>query len=270
MKANHEFQNIGHADFLMHDEDSIVFCLGIRPKGQMKHNLGREVFLTFGKWVKEWPELNREVPVSFDRRLLANQILKFQDMYKFKQAYNHLKWYSYKNNLDHIVRDTKGIMVIGDEIKEGDSISNTMYLLRQEEYDLTFESCVNVADSNGKYGIIALNGTSNYIYLVINGNQVEVEKRCYDLVSNETCDLGSISKKVKMIINSNDKYYNFELIDNNKTILSTKLRREILSTEVSTSAFTGVMMGMYVEGKESKGVFDSVKITYNERNRNVS
>lgn len=54
---------------------------------------------------------------------------------------------------------------------------------------------------------------------------MEVEKRCYDLASKETCDLGSISKKVKMIINSNDKYYNFELIDNNKTILSTKLRR---------------------------------------------
>lgn len=59
-------------------------------------------------------------------------------MYKFKQAYNLLKGYSYKNNLDHTVRDKKGIMVIGDEIKEGDSISNTMYLLRQEEYDLTF------------------------------------------------------------------------------------------------------------------------------------
>lgn len=260
--SNHPFQNIGHADLIKTKNDLwYMVLLGIRPKGMMRHNMGRETFIKKISWDGFWPEISSSVKVYEDIEVIQKiNNNKIYDWTKLKTI--PYEWTSIRQDYNNFTNLTdKGLEILSKDILITDSSTPTLLMHRQEEYQFTFESIIDFKNSTGKNGLVILNGSSNYVTMLLNSNsKIEIKKQCYDIIQEEEYQLEE-SNEVTLFIKGDYNNYYFGVKNNNEYIILSKIRREVLSTEVSESPFTGTLFGNYSIGNNTKGIFVKTKIT---------
>lgn len=259
--SNHPFQNIGHADFFQDDNNNwYMVLLGIRPKGMMRHNMGRETFIKKFTWDGFWPKISKEVKVF--ENINVEQKIKNEKEYNWNSL-NEMPntWTSIRSDFRDFTKLTKkGLEINAKNILITDSKNPTLIMHRQEEYNFTFESTIDFKNSTGQNGLVILNGSNNYVTVLLNENsEINIKKQCYDIIQNEKYVITSNEYVTLFIKGDEDNYYFGIKVTDEYKILS-QIRTEILSTEVSSSPFTGTLFGNYSIGDDTKGVFVETKI----------
>ncbi|MDD4000029.1 MAG: hypothetical protein PHX62_03950, partial [Bacilli bacterium] len=155
----------------------------------------------------------------------------------------------------------QGLIIKAKKTEINASINPTTILLRQEEYDFEFFSTLDLRHSSGQAGVVILNGSYNYVSLLINeDHEIIIKKQCYDLVQNESYPLDR-KDKITLFIKGDKEHYYFGFLDEHGKNTLSQIRSDILATEVSASPFTGVMFGNYALGNAAKAVYlDSLVI----------
>lgn len=262
--AGHPFQNIGHGELIEKDSNWYIFVLGVRPKGMGKHNLGRETFIKKINWNNKWPEI--EGPVNLYEDLNVKQNLNNDikcDLTKIDKL--ALDWFSIRSDIKGRFELNKdGLMLFGSNYSIDDAKTPSAILRSQEEYNMSFKTTIDLDKSKGHVGMIVLSGSENYFKILIDCNahnlKVITTKRCYNLIDKKEF-VYEMNKDVKLELRADEINYNYYIWIDGIEIFITSLRREILSTEVSSSPFTGVVYGFYVEEENSFAVYKNYEIT---------
>src|SRR5690554_5754399 len=259
----HPFQNVGHADIVKDDLGNwYMFALGVRPKGMFKHNLGREVMIKPFKWDNEWPEIDGPINV-IEKDIKVKQKRNNSIVYNWKELNTiPIEFISMRNSYNNYANIKNNyLMLKATPNKISDANEPAVLLLKQKEYNFIINSTINLSLSKGYNGLVVLNGSKNFITITIKDSNIEVVKRCYDL---EVVEHYKVSNKdqITLFIKGNERdyivgYENQEL---------TKMSRELLSTELSESPFTGVLFGNYSKDLGSVGYFEKTEVIFEEEN----
>ncbi|HHX80101.1 MAG TPA: glycoside hydrolase family 43 protein [Acholeplasmataceae bacterium] len=254
--ANHPFQNIGHADFVQSKEGEwYLFVLGVRPKGILRHNMGREVFIKPFNWDDFWPKMSETVNPYESMNI--KQKRENEIHYRWQELKEvPYEWCSIRADYHTFTKFSDlGLVINAKETGINDSGQPTLLLRRKEEYYFEFRTTIDLANSSGENGLLILNGSHNYVTVLINEKkEIRIRKQCYDLVQTEVY-LINASETITLMISGDKDYYYFGIKEGEVTKILTKIRNELLATEVTASPFTGVMYGIYAKGDKTKGVF---------------
>lgn len=264
--ANPPFQNIGHADFVRTDSGEWhVFLLGVRPRSLLRHNLGREVFAKQFSWDGFWPDLGREIRPH--EPMPAKQIRRNCRNYEWRKLKTiPPEWCSVRIDYSDFTELTPGGLVLkafAADIGEGGATS--LLLHRQEEYRFSFTATLDLAVSSGANGIAVLNGGTHHATMLIENGKILIKKQCYDIVQRETHALEQ-TERISLVLRGDEDQYYFGIKEGNKTKIISRMRTEILATEVSSSPFTGTLFGLFSKGRGTKGIFVDSLILLEEPN----
>lgn len=261
--ASNQFQNIGHGELVEKDGEWFIFVLGVRPKGMGKHNLGRETFIKKIKWEGDWPEI--EGPVNLFEELEVEQVLINEINTDFTKEDNlALDWFTIRDDISNRYQlDENGLTLNGSKDSIDQALIPSVILRSQEEYNFTFKTTLDLEKSKGDNGIIVLSGSQNYFNILVNADSdkllVVTKGQCYNLVDTKEFSFDK-AKEVSLVLKSDELNYKFYLEIQGEELFISELRREILATEVSSSPFTGVVYGFYVEGENSSAVYKGLNI----------
>lgn len=266
--ANHPFQNIGHGDLIKKGNDWYLLMLGIRPKGMFKHNLGRETFIKKINWENDWPKIEGSVnlfeEIDVKQKRINHIKYDFSQIKEIPNEFNTIR--DHLNDNAYIVDEH--LVIKANQSKIDDKNTPALLLLRQKEYNFNIKVIINLEKSKGENGFIILNGSENYFKLMIIKNssnlKIKINKKCYDLVSEEERKFKNNIKDLTIFLKGDQDYYSYSILNNDKETVLSKMKRELLSTEVSNSPFTGVLFGPCSEIKGSIGYFKLIEINYYE------
>ena len=291
-----QIQGTGHGDFVQAQDGSwwMVF-LAYRNYGGSYHHLGRETYLAPVEWkTGEWPVVNGGMPVDtlMKAKLLpAQPELKEAEENLFSPQTDAPEWVFVQNP---IIGNYLWLSESCCKAPNSPSAASAVVLMphgtltennqptfvgrRQESAVFTMETMVGLAGTNGKEGTVADDlaaGLSVYqindghLDFVVTNRQIAVrcKLKCidYTVKSVELEKLSAVKtgnknnlRNIKLRVHSDgNMYYFYYALQNGDFHELCAVNCSLMSTEVA-GGFTGVMLGMMAEGKNSQsgsGVF---------------
>lgn len=264
-----ELQNVGHGDLIQDESGNWwIVALATRPI-KHKHNLGRETILMPVEWDNGWPKVDgikARSSVSTDRitASLSNAAPNvFIDDFTSKELsveFNFIRGFL-KN---HYEMDGK-LHLKGSLYSLNDKSMPSFIGKRQEEYECEIETKVEFSpgDENEEAGLAILMDNEHHVEFVKsirnNKESLVLRKTVADMITEDVYELNE-QQSLTLKICGDRKNYSFYVDD--KEIGLTRIKH--FSTEIATSMFTGVYIGMYASGNgnESKSTasFDYFKM----------
>lgn len=270
-----QIQGTGHGDFVQAKDGSwwMVF-LAYRNYGGSYHHLGRETYLAPVEWKEgEWPVVNGGLPI--DTLVKANTLPAVllekhleNDKY-FAPTTGIHEWVGIQGepNIEESLsseypQDCLFRLYPHGTLTENDYPS--FWGRRQESANMTLETEVAVK-GNVEAGLSVYQINDGHLDFFVSQNQIAL--RCklksidYIVKSVQTVR----KKPVKLRVRSDGTMYYFDYSTDGKTFKELAFMNcSLMSTEVA-GGFTGVTLGMYVDGKEKSGYADFHYFRYDEK-----
>ena len=274
---NMQIQGTGHGDFVQAPDGSwwLVF-LAYRNYGGSYHHLGRETYLAPVEWKEgEWPVVNGGMPI--DNVVKANTLPalvleKHLDAdSKHAPTTGAAEWVWLQNPIESNYllnkNQAKGENYFVRLFPHGTLTENnqpTFLGRRQESANITLETEVEIKD-DVEAGLSVYQINEGHLDLMVSQKQVAL--RCK--LKNIDYVVKSVPRPrkgaVKLRIRSNGEMYFFDYSLDGKTFQElAAINCSLMSTEVA-GGFTGVALGMFVEGTPNKGQADFRYFHYAEQ-----
>ncbi|MFA9378711.1 MAG: glycoside hydrolase family 43 protein [Lachnotalea sp.] len=256
--GGYEIQGVGHGDLIEDDNSNWwMLHLGFRQSGQWiaYHHLGREVFLTpviFDEdgWFSAGYNGTTIKNVTIDNTD-SSVIQKEKFVYTFENTQWDIDWcYLRFPNVDNYIFEKDTVKLRGTDITLDQPDSPTFIGIRQKDFNADISCEINMLE--GEAGITIYMDEDHHYDLAIrkNTNQYEAIERLNigDIKAiQKSVDLDQ-NNKIKLIIHSNNEYYEFYIEKEGQKVYLGKAKAKYLSTEVA-GGFTGVIIGLYTQGK---------------------
>lgn len=259
-------QCVGHADFIEDFKGNWwLVCLGIRYKGSHAyyHHLGRETMLAPVKWddsgwpiVNETGSLNVEMsgPLVNDQSLKSNNVnINFED--------DNLELIYLRNpNTDNYQFEDKSLIMTGSEKTINDIDEVSFIGLRHRDFDMSYSVDFEII-SDADFGVTSyMSHDFHYdIHFNYENKSLSLIKRMGTINFVEAEVIIPETSKIRLIIESDEKYYYFYYVVNNEKYNLGKGECIFLSSEISAT-FTGVILGAYCySNKDSKVKVTNIK-----------
>ncbi len=265
-----QIQGTGHGDFVQATDGSwwMVF-LAYRNYGGSYHHLGRETYLAPVEWKKgEWPVVNGALPIdtlvkanTLPSVVLAKHLLADD----FAPTTGKYEWMYIQNPImeNYAVPDTK-IRRLYPHGTLTENSQPTFLGRRQESASFTLETSV-LPVGKVEAGLTVYQINDGHFDLAVSEKEIALR-----------CKLKSIDYVVKSVprtaqgytklrIRGNGEMYTFEYTQDGTTYHELgSMNCSLVSTEVA-GGFTGVTLGMFVEGQEKSGYADFSYFRYVEK-----
>ncbi len=256
-----QIQGTGHGDFVQAPDGSWWMAfLAYRNFGGSYHHMGRETYLAPVEWkTGEWPVVNGGQPIDtlVTAKTLPSVVLeKHLGADEFAPTTGKYEWMYIQNPIkaNYATPDVK----VRRLYPHGTLTENnqpTFLGRRQESPAFTLETSV-LTSGNVEGGLTVYQINDGHLDLVV--SQKEIALRCklksIDYVVKSVAR--TAKSYVKLRIRSNGEMYVFEYSQDGTTYHELgSMNSSLMSTEVA-GGFTGVTLGMFVEGKEKSGHAD--------------
>ena len=277
-----QIQGTGHGDFVQATDGSwwVVF-LAYRNYGGSYHHIGRETFIAPVEWKKgDWPIVNGGNPIEPIMKVPNVPEKKSKQKRESKIDPTSPEWVYIQNPIQENYKFENGKLTLTASNNTLSSNNRpTFYGRRQEDASFKLETEINIKTlSDGCTAGLSIHQINDgHFDLSVRkvNSKVEVffKHKIKSLEGEKPVSIDSSIEKIKLRIRSDEKLYFFEYsIDEGKNYV--KLDEQdvfLVSTEV-VGGFTGVVLGMYAEGKGSAefAYFDYVNRNEINRNENKS
>lgn len=268
-------QGTGHGDFVQAADGSWwMTFLAYRNYGGSYHHLGRETYLAPVEWKEgEWPVVNGGQPID---TLVKASTLPFVNLEKHLNAdaqgaphTGNYEWIRLQNPIasnyqrkDATTRE-KFFVRLYPHGSLTENNQPTFMGRRQESACITLETEVTVS-GKVQAGLSVYQINDGHLDFFVDKNQVAL--RCkLKSIDYIVKSVPNVRKKaVKLRVRSEGVMYYFDYSVDGKTYKElASMNCSLMSTEVA-GGFTGVILGMYVDGKEKSGSADFSYFRYNE------
>ena len=270
-----QIQGTGHGDFVQAENGSwwMVF-LAYRNYGGSYHHLGRETYLAPVEWKEgEWPVVNGGLPI--DTLVKANTLPAVplekhleNDKY-FAPTTGIHEWVGIQGepNIEESLsseypQDCLFRLYPHGTLTENDYPS--FWGRRQESANMTLETELTVK-GNVEAGLSVYQINDGHLDFFISQSQIAL--RCkLKSIDYIVKSVPNVRKKaVKLRVCSDGTMYYFDYSTDGKNFKElASMNCSLMSTEVA-GGFTGVTLGMYVDGKENSGSADFNYFHYDEK-----
>ncbi|ONI45775.1 hypothetical protein AN641_03605 [Candidatus Epulonipiscioides gigas] len=278
-QARTEIQGLGHMD-IVEDQNGNFWAvfLGFRLTESYFHHLGRETFLAPVTWKEnEFPVINDNQPITRDISLykLPQELTIINKSFIDNFSTNTLNFrYNFlrrpvKYELDN------GLILYGNDISLNECGTPSFIGFRQTEFNIeVFFHVKYQIQENDICGITVFYDNTRHFDLCLASDNIFVRKIFDDMKDIIVSDnpvfnnRDNFNEAILYIKSDTNKYYfgygkTPEEAKNN--ILATGLTRHV-STEISKISFTGVYLGMFVEGSsESKMIVNEIQYNVEEQ-----
>ena len=277
-----QIQGTGHGDFVQATDGSwwVVF-LAYRNYGGSYHHIGRETFIAPVEWKEgDWPIVNGGNPIEPIMKVPNVPEKKSKQKRDSKIDPTSPEWVYIQNPIQENYKFENGKLTLTASNNTLSSNNRpTFYGRRQEDASFKLETEINIKTlSDGCTAGLSIHQINDgHFDLSVRkvNSKVEVffKHKIKSLEGEKPVSIDSSIEKIKLRIRSDEKLYFFEYsIDEGKNYV--KLDEQdvfLVSTEV-VGGFTGVVLGMYAEGKGSAefAYFDYVNRNEINRNENKS
>ncbi|QMV44040.1 glycoside hydrolase family 43 protein [Cohnella cholangitidis] len=269
--GGYELQGVGHGDLIQdNDGNWWMLHLGFRQIGQWLtyHHLGREVFLTpvtFGEDGWFTAGYNGTALTSFETdRIPSQTVQQEKKFFTFENTDWNLDWCYLRHPIagNYLLESDKATLN-GTAVTLDIPASPTFIGIRQRDFNAAISCDVNL--TSGEAGITLYMDENHHYDLAIRkaetGYKVIERLNIGDIKSIEhEIDLGS-DNHATLIIRASQERYSFLVQANGKDTLIGTAQTRYLSSEVA-GGFTGVLIGLYAYGEESKAEFSKFKCDY--------
>lgn len=283
-----EIQGLGHADLVQAPDSSWwMICLGYRTSGYLLHVMGRETFLAPVRWdTNAWPVVNGNGTLQIDMMCETlpqmpmpadpeREEFDYVNRNAPADSYNSLGlplgWHSIGNpDLScYTLKERKGWLRLKPATATLDKATSPTFVARRQT-EKSFTATTLLDASRFTEGMQA--GITAYA-APLNHYDVIVEKVDGSLIVKPNIRLGELahsSREVKMKgnlvylrISSDGAYYYMQVSADGKDFETmAKMDFRYLSTEV-IGGFTGVMLGVFVQGNSNNASADFNWFEYN-------
>ena len=270
-----QIQGTGHGDFVQAENGSwwMVF-LAYRNYGGSYHHLGRETYLAPVEWKEgEWPVVNGGLPI--DTVVKANTLPAVplekhleNDKY-FAPTTGIHEWVGIQGepNIEESLsseypQDCLFRLYPHGTLTENDYPS--FWGRRQESANMTLETEVAVK-GNVEAGLSVYQINDGHLDFFVSQSQIALrcKLKSIDYIVKSVPNVRK--KSVKLRVRSDGTMYYFDYSTDGKTFKElASMNCSLMSTEVA-GGFTGVTLGMYVDGKENSGYADFNYFHYDEK-----
>ncbi len=263
-----EIQGVGHGDLVQDKYGNwFIIHLGFRQIGQWVpfHHLGRETFLTPVTFSEDgWFTAghNGTVVGSFD--IQGDFIQEEKMCYTFENTEWDIDWCHIRHPKEsNYIFGYDSLTLKGTDITLDDVDSPTFIGIRQKDFVAEISCNINV--TNGEAGITLFMDENHHYDLAVRNidNKYQVIKKLNigDIKSIESVvDIENINN-TKLVIDADNLYYNFYIERDGDRVELGKAQTKYLSSEVA-GGFTGVIIGLYTVGNNSKAEFTQFKCEY--------
>lgn len=256
-------QSVGHADFI-EDEygDWWLVALATRPN---KHFtlLGRETILLPVEWENDWPIVN-ENGTATSEVVIDRPIGKKESKQKTGKTnfFNEQEIKSLALPIDYSF-DQKDVSLKNEStiIKLPRDHRVSYLSVSQADFDFEFSAHLKASElQNGKFGLMVYKDDVHYCKFGLekDGSVISwfVDKQVLDLNIRERNQLFNLNSEYKITLKGNKEEY-FLHIENEEEKIEVKnsIQTRHFTTEVSSSKFTGVQIGLFVEGETGVTTF---------------
>ena len=273
-----QIQGTGHGDFVQATDGSwwVVF-LAYRNYGGSYHHIGRETFIAPVEWKEgDWPIVNGGNPIEPIMKVPNVPEKKSKHKRDSKIDPTSPEWVYIQNPIQENYKFENGKLTLTASNNTLSSNNRpTFYGRRQEDASFKLETEINIKTlSDGCTAGLSIHQINDgHFDLSVRkvNSKVEVffKHKIKSLEGEKPVSIDSSIEKIKLRIRSDEKLYFFEYsIDGGKNYV--KLDEQdvfLVSTEV-VGGFTGVVLGMYAEGKGSAEFAYFDYVNRNEINRN--
>lgn len=262
-------QATGHADIVEDQHGNWwMVCLGIRPKGGLLHQLGRETFLSPVQWNSDhWPVIGDSGRISLDMSGELPAALSPQDenpgchfLDDFSGNKMKLDW-NYIRNPDpgkYSLTDSPGKLTLYPGNESLSDFAPTWAGIRQQEFDLVAETKLvhKPAGNSTQAGISAFYNKEYYYasYVTKENNKayVVLEKRIHDYSSISDRHEIDYTGEILFRIKTSREWYEFFYNLNGKWKKLGQGAAAGLCTEGTMSmTFTGVYLGIFASSEKT-------------------
>ena len=270
-----QIQGTGHGDFVQAENGSwwMVF-LAYRNYGGSYHHLGRETYLAPVEWKEgEWPVVNGGLPI--DTLVKANTLSAVplekhleNDRY-FAPTTGVHEWVGIQGepNIEESLsseypQDCLFRLYPHGTLTENDYPS--FWGRRQESANMTLETEVTVK-GNVEAGLSVYQINDGHLDFFVSQQQIALrcKLKSIDYIVKSVPNVRK--KSVKLRVRSDGTMYYFDYSTDGKNFKElASMNCSLMSTEVA-GGFTGVTLGMYVDGKENSGSADFNYFHYDEK-----
>ena len=269
-----QIQGTGHGDFVQAKDGSwwLVF-LAYRNYGGSYHHLGRETYLAPVEWKKgEWPVVNGGMPI--DEVVKANTLPavpmeKHVDADEgFAPTTGEHEWVRIQNpiitNYDSLATEEEYMIRLYPHGTLTENNQPTFLGRRQEAAHITLETEVRpTGDVEAGLSVYQINDGHLDFFV----SKTEVALRCklksIDYIVKQVPRTSE--KAVKLRVRSNGEMYFFDYSQDGVNFQElAAMNCSLMSTEVA-GGFTGMILGMYVDGKAKSGYADFTYFHYDEK-----
>ena len=269
-----QIQGTGHGDFVQAKDGSwwMVF-LAYRNYGGSYHHLGRETYLAPVEWKKgEWPVVNGGMPI--DEVVKANTLPavpleKHLDADEgFAPTTGEHEWVRIQNpiiaNYDTLATENDYWVRLYPHGTLTENNQPTFLGRRQEAASMAVETQVHPS-GDVEAGLSVYQINDGHLDLFV--SKTEVALRCklksIDYIVKRVPRTSD--KAVKLRVRSNGEMYFFDYsLDGVNFQELASMNCSLMSTEVA-GGFTGIILGMYADGKEKSGHADFTYFHYDEK-----
>ena len=272
-----QIQGTGHGDLVQAADGSwwMVF-LAYRNFGGSYHHLGRETYLAPVEWKEgEWPVVNGGLPAD---TLMKAKLLPGVPLEKHLDAdaedaptSGSFEWVQLQNPIpdnylrnDTMAVDEKFFVRLYPHGTLTQNLQPTFVGRRQESANFILETDV-VTKGDAEAGLSVYQIHDGHLDLFVSKKQVALrcKLKSIDYVVKSVPRLRKDA--VKLRISSDGEMYHFAYsFDGKKFRDLGSMNCSLMSTEVA-GGFTGVVLGMFAEGKEKSGYADFGYFHYNEK-----
>ena len=278
---NSNIQGLGHADLVQAPDSSWwMICLGYRTSGYLLHVMGRETMLAPVRWEKNaWPVVNANGTIDIDMKCKTLPQTQMPPA-PIREEFNYIKrdvsadsycsiglplgWMSIGNpDLDcYSLTEREGWLRLHPTPTSLDAATSPTFVARRQT-ELHFSATTLIDATHFSEGTQA--GVTAYA-APLNHYDVVVEQKNGKLYAKSNVRLGTLGhngqavelkgSKVYIRISSDKDYYYMQLSVDGKSFTTLgKMDFRYLSTEV-IGGFTGVMLGLFAQGKNNEGFAD--------------
>lgn len=269
-----QIQGTGHGDFVQAENGSwwMVF-LAYRNYGGSYHHLGRETYLAPVEWkAGEWPVVNGGLPIDtlvkantlpsvlLEKHLGADEIVNPNT--------GDAEWIRIQNpiiaNYDSLATEEGFSLRLYPHGTLTANNQPTFFGRRQESANFELQSEV-FPKGNVEAGLTVYQINDGHLDFFVTDKQIAL--RCkLKSIDYIVKSVPNVRKKaVKLRVRSEGIMYYFDYSTDGKTFKElASMNCSLMSTEVA-GGFTGVTLGMYVDGKENSGSADFSYFHYEEK-----
>ena len=270
-----QIQGTGHGDFVQAENGSwwMVF-LAYRNYGGSYHHLGRETYLAPVEWKEgEWPVVNGGLPI--DTLVKANTLpavpleKHLENDRDFAPTTGVHEWVGIQGepNIEESLsseypQDCLFRLYPHGTLTENDYPS--FWGRRQESANMTLETEVTVK-GNVEAGLSVYQINDGHLDFFVSQQQIALrcKLKSIDYIVKSVPNVRK--KSVKLRVRSDGTMYYFDYSTDGKNFKElASMNCSLMSTEVA-GGFTGVTLGMYVDGKENSGSADFNYFHYDEK-----